>query len=165
MKSTKVLNVTINAESKSELMNKIEELFENTSEKNTFFVGITGVTRSEGSTRPGPVRVRRSDGTFPPHSLQLLESLFEPVLKRENLCNDLDQILQEIHKYKQHPSEPTVENNGAPKFFSQEKRAFFYNRIAENRAQTATKDTYSARLGRCLCKCLVEYLEKDCAKL
>ena len=165
MKTTKVINVTINAESKSELINKIVELFENTSEKDTFFVGITGVTRSEGSTRRGPVRVDQSVGTYPPHSLQILESLFEPVLKRENLGNDLYQIVQEIHGYKQHPSEPTVENNGAPKFFSQEKRAFFYNRIAENRVQTATKETYSARLGRCLCKCLVEYLEKDCAKL
>lgn len=162
MKTAQVLNFFFKGEGKAGLLKKIDQEFECLPEKATYNVGVTGVAISEDGK---PKDAYQSLESFLLRILQSLESLSEQGLLNEDLCNELRQIAQDFPECKQCPSEQTVENNGAPKFLSQEKRAVYYNRIAESRSRTSTRDICSARRGRCLCKHLAECLKKDCAGL
>lgn len=161
MKTAQVLNFFFKGEGKAGLLKKIDQEFECLPEKATYNVGVTGVAISEDGK---PKDIYQSLESFLPRILRTLESLSEQGLLNEDLCNELHQITQDFPGYKQCPSKPTIEDNGAPKFLSQEKRAVYYNRIAKTRARTATRDICSARRGHCLCKHLAECLKIDCAR-
>ena len=78
---------------------------------------------------------------------------------RQEICNVLNQIVQDVPEDRQHPSKLEVGTDAAPVFRSQEKEAEYYLRKAKYPSQTSTRDTYRAK--RCPCPYCLDEPYKD----
>ena len=78
---------------------------------------------------------------------------------RQEICNVLNQTVQDVPEYRQHPSKPEVGTGAAPVFRSQEKEAEYYLRKAESLFHTSTK--YTSRARRCPCPYCLDGPYKD----